>query len=153
MDLVLWRHAEANEADLPSADLSRELTARGLKQAIRMAAWLDRQLPESTKIFSSPAVRTDQTVRTLGRKYKLRNELLPDATVGSLLEVAQWPEVEGTVLLVGHQPSLGNLIAHLLGIESQQCAVKKGAVWWLRTRERAGVQETVLLTVQTPEYL
>jgi phosphohistidine phosphatase len=67
--------------------------------------------------------------------------------------VAQWPEVEGAVLLVGHQPSLGGVIAHLLHFDAEECAVKKGAVWWLRSRERDGHIETVVVTVQTPEYL
>lgn len=156
MDLVLWRHAEAH--DLPGqddalADVARELTPRGAKQAARMAQWLDRQLPESTKIFASPAVRTDQTARCLTRKFKTRAELLPQAGYADLLAVAQWPHYDGTVLLVGHQPSLGAVIAHLLHLEAGQCAVKKGAVWWLRTRERNGQLDTVVVTVQTPEYL
>jgi phosphohistidine phosphatase len=156
MDLVLWRHAEADDRtdqDDTAVDLARELTPRGAKQAARMALWLDRQLPESTKIFASPAVRTDQTVRCLSRKFKTRCELLPQAGYAELLNVAQWPHYDGTVLLVGHQPSLGAVIAHLLRFEEEQCAVKKGAVWWLRTRERNGQLDAVVVTVQTPEYL
>jgi phosphohistidine phosphatase len=156
MDLVLWRHAEAHEqTDLDDtvADLARALTPRGAKQAARMALWLDRQLPESTKIFSSPAVRADQTVRCLTRKFKTRTELQPHAGYLDLLNVAQWPHSDTTVLLVGHQPSLGAVIAHLLGFDAEQCPVKKGAVWWLRSRERNGQLSTVVVTVQTPEYL
>lgn len=156
MDLVLWRHAEAHDlgqACDERADLARELTPRGVKQAARMAAWLDRQLPENTKIFSSPAMRADQTAHALHRKYKSRVELLPSAGYVELLTAAQWPSCEATVMLIGHQPGLGALIAHVLGFEEKLCAVKKGAVWWLRARERAGQLETVLVTVQTPEYL
>jgi phosphohistidine phosphatase len=156
MDLVLWRHAEAYDLEGaldPVADMARELTPRGAKQAARMAGWLDRQLPESTKIFASPALRADQTARTLSRKFKTRSELSPTAQYADLLNVAQWPGSDVTVLLVGHQPSLGALIAHLLHFEAELCAVKKGAVWWLRSRERNGQMETVVVTVQTPEYL
>lgn len=156
MDLVLWRHAEAHDLVDPheaEADLARELTPRGAKQAARMAAWLDRQLPESTKIYASPAVRANQTVRALSRKFKTRPELSPAAQYTELLKVAQWPDGDGTVLLVGHQPSLGALLAHLMQLDSDQCAVKKGAVWWLRTKERNGETQTVVVTVQTPEYL
>jgi phosphohistidine phosphatase len=156
MDLVLWRHAEADERtdqDDATEDLARELTPRGTKQATRMSLWLDRQLPESTKIFASPAVRTEQTVRCLSRKFKTRTELMPNAGYTDLLKVAQWPHSDTTVLLVGHQPSLGAVIAHLLRFEDDQCAVKKGAVWWLRTRERNGKLDSVIVTVQTPEYL
>jgi phosphohistidine phosphatase len=156
MDLVLWRHAEAYDqsgAGDAAVDLARELTPRGTKQAARMAAWLDRQLPESTKVFSSPAVRAEQTARGLARKYKVRSELSPSAQYADLLGVAQWPVGDGTVLLVGHQPGLGALVAYLLGFEAELCAVRKGAVWWLRSRERHGKTETVVVTVQTPEYL
>jgi len=73
MDLILWRHAEAHEAEPGEDDLQRALTPRGRKQAERMSVWLESQLPEGTRILSSPAVRAEQTVRALGRKYKVRD--------------------------------------------------------------------------------
>ena len=77
MDLVLWRHAEAQDWEEGCNDAARKLTSRGEKQAARMAAWLDRQLPEGTRILVSPARRAEQTAQALGRKYKLRPELAP----------------------------------------------------------------------------
>ena len=91
MDLILWRHAEADEAESDTDDLSRALTARGEKQAARMAAWLDRQLPEATRVMASPARRSEQTARALGRKFKLREELKPGGTPQELLQLAMWP--------------------------------------------------------------
>jgi phosphohistidine phosphatase len=70
-----------------------------------------------------------------------------------LLELAQWPHARAPVLLVGHQPTLGQLIAPLLGLAAHECPVKKGAVWWLRYRERDGKPQAVVVTVQTPEML
>lgn len=153
MDLLLWRHAEAHEAQPGQDDLSRALTPRGEKQAARMAAWLDRQLPEGTRILSSPARRTEQTAQALGRRYKLREELGPHATVEQLLQLVQWPEGKGVILLVGHQPVLGQTIARLLSIHGSECSVKKGAVWWLRHRLRDGVSQTTLVSVQSPDVL
>ncbi len=160
MDLILWRHAEAYDlaeglgaASHPDEDMARQLTPRGLKQAARIASWLDRQLPEGTKIYSSAAVRSEQTAKALQRKYKLRNDLNPLASAEQLLSVANWPDSESPVLLVGHQPSLGAVVAHLMGLQASSCNVKKGAVWWLRTRVREGQPHTALVTVQTPEYL
>jgi phosphohistidine phosphatase len=153
MDLILWRHAEAQEALDGGDDLQRPLTARGEKQAARMAGWLDRQLPEGTRIWVSPARRTEQTALALARKYKLRPELAPGCTVEQLLEVAQWPSAKSAVLIVGHQPALGQTIAHLLGLGASECAVRKGAVWWLRTRERDAHFQTVIVSVQSPEVL
>ncbi len=157
MDLILWRHAEAEDPLLDEAqalpDLNRALTQRGEKQALRMAAWLDRQLPEGVRIWVSPARRCEQTALALGRKYKVRNELAPDGTPAQLLEVAQWPMHKYPVLVIGHQPVLGQTIAQLLGLKESECAVKKGSLWWLRNRERDGVSQTVIVTVQSPEVL
>lgn len=153
MDLILWRHAEAHDAEAGDNDLSRTLTPRGDKQAARVAAWLDRQLPDATRVLVSPAVRAEQTARALGRKYKLREELQPGGTVDDLLRLAGWPGGRIPVLVVGHQPTLGQTIARLLGLQDSDCPVRKGAVWWLRSRERDGQVQTVLMTVQTPELL
>ena len=153
MDLVLWRHAEAQEWVEGCDDMARSLTSRGEKQAARVANWLDRQLPEGTRILVSPARRCEQTALVLGRKYKIKAELAPGCSVSQLLELAQWPDAKGTVLVVGHQPTLGQTIAGLIGLTASECAVKKGAVWWLRNRERAALAQTVVVTVQSPEVL
>jgi len=160
MDLILWRHAEAHEHPDPVAGmpgdakvLVRRLTPRGEKQAARMAAWLDRQLPEGARIFSSPASRCEQTAMALGRKFKLREELLPEGDPLALLELVQWPHGRSPVVVVGHQPTLGRVVARLLNLAEDDCSVKKGAVWWLRHRERASGNQTVVVTVQTPELI
>ena len=153
MDLVLWRHAEAQDPLDGQEDMFRGLTGRGEKQAGRMAHWLDRQLPEGTRVLVSPARRCEQTAQALGRKFKTRPELAIGGTVEQLLEAAQWPQGKGAVLIVGHQPVLGQAIARLLGLSASECVVKRGAVWWLRNRERGELSQTVVVTVQSPEVL
>lgn len=153
MDLILWRHAEAVDIELVGDDMERYLTHKGEKQAARMAAWLDRQMPEGTRIWASPAVRTQQTAKALGRKFKTSSALAPLATSQELLDLAGWPAGKGCILVVGHQPTLGQVASQLLGISSGECAVRKGAVWWLRFREREEGGHAVLLSVQCPELL
>jgi phosphohistidine phosphatase len=153
MDLILWRHAEAIDVELVGDDMVRTLTPKGEKQAARMAAWLDRQMPDGVKVWSSPAVRAEQTAKALGRKFKTHAALAPLATVEQLLELVQWPNAKGCVLVVGHQPTLGQTLSKLLGLSDNECAVKKGAVWWLRYRERELGHKTVVVTVQTPDLL
>ena len=158
MDLILWRHAEAEVAEQGGDDLSRPLTKKGERQASRMAAWLDRHLPEGTRVLVSPAERTQQTVAPLGRKFKLRDELVPDTSLDDVLTLLKWhpetgPQSKGPVLLVGHQPYLGQLIARLLGMDESICSVRKGGVWWLRTRLREGRTQTVLLTVASTDFI
>jgi phosphohistidine phosphatase len=153
MDLILWRHAEAIDLDLVGDDMERSLTARGEKQANRMAHWLDRQLPDGAKVIASPAVRAQQTAQALGRKFKTHAALAPLGNCDQLLELVQWPHGKGCVLVVGHQPTLGQAISRLIGLQESECAVKKGAVWWLRHKERDVEGATVVVTVQTPDLL
>ena len=152
MDLVLWRHAEAVERVGDTDDLQRGLTARGERQAARMAAWLDRHLPEGARIWVSPALRTQQTVAPLQRKFKTVATLAPDADVDALLTQVQWPHGKGCHLVVGHQPTLGLTLARLLG-GGEEFAVKKGAVWWLRLRERDFGPQVAVISVQSPDML
>lgn len=153
MDLILWRHAQAQEWVEGCDDMARKLTSRGEKQATRMANWLDRQLPENTRVLVSPARRTEQTAMALNRKYKIRLELAPSANVTQLLELVRWNTRKGTVLVVGHQPTLGQTIAQLVGFSDTECAVRKGAIWWLRSRERGERTQTIVVAVQSPEFL
>lgn len=157
MDLILWRHAEAEDLAATDAsaanDLARSLTARGEKQAARMAGWLDRQLPEGTRILVSPARRCEQTALALSRKYRVRPELAPHGSAEQLLEIVKWPSGRLPVLVVGHQPTLGQAIARLLGLRETECPVRKGGLWWLRSRDRDGQDQTVVVTVQSPETL
>ena len=164
MELILWRHAEAEdeaeqgpssewEPGTGAADMNRCLTARGHKQAVRMANWLDTKLIDTTRVLVSPAMRCEQTVIPLGRKYKICPELAPGANVDDLLRLIQWPGNKLPVLVVGHQPVLAQVVTCLLGFDSQDMVFRKGSVWWLRSRERNGQAQTVVVTVQSTEFL
>jgi phosphohistidine phosphatase len=153
MDLILWRHAEALEMREIRDDLDRGLTPKGERQAQRVAAWLNRQLPASTRVLVSPARRAQQTAAPLDRKVKTVPTLAPEGTVEGLLHAVRWPDAREPVLVVGHQPTLGLAAAYLLAGQPQAWAVRKGAVWWLRARERDGVLQVVLHAVISPELV
>lgn len=153
MDLILWRHAEAFDASQGQADLERALTARGERQAARMAEWLDRRLPAGARVLVSPALRAQQTARALERRFKTVPALAPGESAAMLLAAARWPQADKPVLVVGHQPALGVCAALLLAGIEQPWAVRKGAVWWLRRRERDGLEHVVLHAMQTPQLL
>jgi phosphohistidine phosphatase len=153
MDLILWRHAEAVEVSAGEDDLQRMLTPKGEKQAARMAGWLDRQLPEGTKILCSPALRCQMTAMSLGRKIKVVQNLNPSATPQQVLSNVSWPSARGVTLVVGHQPWLGQTIAQLLKLPQGECSVRKGALWWLHYREREQNAQTVVVTVQSPDLM
>jgi phosphohistidine phosphatase len=151
MDLILWRHAEALEMREVQDDLDRALTPKGERQALRMAEWLNRHLPASTRVLASPARRAQQTAAALDRRVKTLPALAPDGTVEDLLHAARWPESREPVLVVGHQPTLGLTAAYLLAGQPLAWVMRKGAVWWLRAREREGVRQVVLHAVMAPE--
>ena len=134
-------------------DLDRALTPKGERQAHRMAAWLNKQLPSSTRVLVSPARRAQQTAAALDRKFKTMPALAPDATVEGLLHAVRWPDAREPVLVIGHQPTLGLVAGYLLSGQPQAWAVRKGAAWWLRAREREGQLQIVLHAVVSPELV
>ncbi|MBI1174103.1 MAG: histidine phosphatase family protein [Sideroxydans sp.] len=150
MELILWRHAEAEDG-VP--DIGRALTGKGHKQAEKMAAFLRSRLPQDTRILVSPAKRTQQTVHALTKYFDTEPAIAPGAAPRAILDTAGWPEAGGSVLVVGHQPSLGQTAAMLLGEPATCFSVKKGSVWWLSRREREGDFQTNLRLVISPEFL
>ena len=150
MDLILWRHAEAEPGE---PDLGRRLTAKGIKQAERMAAWLDSHLPDTTKVLVSPADRAQQTALALKRKFRVVSELAPGASAADVLRVAGWPDGREPVLVVGHQPTLGECAASLLAGAEQAWSVRKAAVWWLTNRVRDGNASVVLKVAIGPDFV
>jgi phosphohistidine phosphatase len=149
MDLILWRHAQAEDSE---PDAARALTAKGRRQAKKMAAWLDRNLPPDCRILCSPARRTVQTADALGRKYRLHADLGLAGDPKRILELANWPAGPEPVLLIGHQPVLGRLAALLVhGVEADW-TIRKGAAWWIAQRERNGEPEVYLKAVMSPQF-
>jgi phosphohistidine phosphatase len=132
MDLILWRHADAEEG---YPDLARSLTAKGHKQAETMAKWLRSRLPKDVSILVSPATRAQQTAQALTSHYHTVKQIAPGADYTAILEAAGWPHGKGTVLIVGHQPTLGEAVAWLLSSEPGQWHIKKAGVWWLGRRD------------------
>ena len=148
MDILLWRHAEAEDG-MP--DAKRKLTARGRKQAKQVARWLRKRLPADTRILASPAIRAVQTAQALELPFETGNKLGTGANAAGLLGAAGWPPARGTVLMVGHQPTLGHAAALLLTGDAADWSVRKGALWWFTYRIRNGNAETLLRAVIAPD--
>jgi phosphohistidine phosphatase len=150
VDLILWRHAEAEPGE---PDLGRRLTSKGLKQAERMGDWLDLHLPGSARILASPADRAQQTALGLKRKFKTVDDLAPAAPVAALLAAANWPAAREPVVIIGHQPTLGAVASFLLAGNEANWPVRKGAVWWLSNRDRSGPAAVVLRVAIGPDFV
>jgi phosphohistidine phosphatase len=154
MDLILWRHAEAQDADGKIPDAKRRLTARGEKQARKMGAWLRDRLPRETCVLVSPTERTQQTAHALGLPFEIEPKIGVGADPVDIIAAAGWPAEHPktkAVIVVGHQPTLGRLAALLLSGEEADWTVKKGAVWWFSNRTRESETQTVLRAMVNPD--
>lgn len=152
MELILWRHAEAEPGE---PDHGRKLTAKGEKQARRVAEWLHTRLPQTAKIYVSPARRAQQTAQALAEisHYKVRTleELAPGATAAEVLAAADWPKSKAAIVIVGHQPTLGLVASELLSGQPLDWSIKKGGLWWLSQRDDDDGKQTVLRAVTNPD--
>lgn len=158
MELILWRHADAGEPlPDPQIDITRRLSARGRKQAARMAAWLSARLPERYLLISSPAPRALETAEALGGKLRLDERLSPGASGGDVLQVAGWPHgVDGRprhCVIVGHQPALGQAAVWALCGLDTQWALKKAAILWLVARPEAPERPVLLRAAIGPDLV
>ena len=142
MDLVLWRHADAEDG-IP--DEARRLTAKGRKQAKKMAAWLAERLPAGYRVIVSPAARTRETAAALTEQAVIEKAVSTAATPQDVLKAVGWPEGSGVIVVVGHQPTLGAVAALALTGEAQAWSVKKGAIWWIARDDDGDVQVRAVL--------
>jgi len=147
MELILWRHADAEDG-VP--DEERRLTSKGEKQAQRIAAWLKERLPKDAVVLASTARRARETAQALTRKYETCSDIGTSATPQSVLKAAGWPRGNGTVVVVGHQPTLGQVAALVLIGRADGWSVKKGALWWFESRDRGDV---IVRAVISPDML
>jgi len=147
MELILWRHADAEDG---YPDAERQLTAKGLNQAKRMAAWLNKHLPDDAVVLASPALRAQQTARALDREFTTCAAIAPGAEPDAVLKAAHWPRTVRTTLIVGHQPTLGHTASLLLTGAEGELGIKKAAVWWISGSKRGACS---LLAVMTPGML
>jgi phosphohistidine phosphatase len=148
MKLILWRHAEAEEG---TPDVERKLTAKGEKQARKIAKWLKAHLDEPVRLLASPAQRAQQTAQALGEKIETKNELGVGSSATRILHATGWPKGQGTVVVVGHQPALGQLAALILSGQEADWNIKKGAIWWFETGKQEDESATYLRVVLAPK--
>lgn len=151
MDILLWRHAEAEDG---SDDLLRALTPKGQEQAATMARWIRRHGPEPLTVLVSPAQRARETAAPLGCPVQLREELAPGHGAGELIQTCLdegGPDgASRAILVVGHQPTLGQAAACWMTGHHSDWNIKKGALWWLVLTGRPDAPQVHLKAVMEP---
>lgn len=119
--LLLLRHAKSSWKIPDRPDFERPLNGRGQEAAPLMGRHLRRQKIEPSLILCSPAERARQTAALFVEAARLGSELRYDeriyeASAQRLLEVVtQADETADTVMLVGHNPGLEELLLLLTG--------------------------------------
>lgn len=137
MELILWRHADAEDG---ADDMARRLTPKGEQQAQAMAKWLRAHLQGQYTLLASPAVRAQQTALALATPITEKT-LAPGASVAAIVKAAE--KHRGIVIVVGHQPDLGRAAAQLVANARAEWSVEKGAVWWLAGEAPARIKAVV----------
>jgi phosphohistidine phosphatase len=153
-ELIVWRHAHALDAEIGQDDMERELSDKGRQQAKKMAHWLEQKLAPDCLIFVSPSVRTLATIAPLQRPYTVTSELAPDSSVDRILKLIDWPNYSGQIMIVGHQPSLGDLVSQLMFNSVSKYAIRKACLNWIAQKNDAQDQiKTYIKAVMSPELL
>ncbi len=152
MDLILWRHAEA---EYGFDDLNRKLTVKGQRQAEKMAKWLTRQVRgRKVQLIASGARRSQQTLAAFSKDFLVESRLNPGASAAAYFNCCGWPSNwDGVVIVVGHQPEIGRVASLALTGREVEWSVKKGAIWWLQQHAGPGGLQTTLRAMMTPQML
>ncbi len=156
MILYVMRHAEAVEGSTALQDQWRYLTEKGRSTAGKMSSLIARQGPKTRLTITSPLTRAVQTAEIVARKACRRNvivaseRLLPGAEVDELVSYLKGNEDARRVMLVGHEPQLGLLVATLLGRSDDAIGLKKGACVALELDQRHKDKPAVFLWYQMP---
>jgi phosphohistidine phosphatase len=133
-EIYLVRHAiAADRGDEWPDDSKRPLTDRGMTRFAEAVRGLDKLGVAVDEIFTSPLVRAKQTADLVSAglpgkpQVKTLDALSPGNTPSAVMEQVSRAARHRRIALVGHEPGLGELAAHLLGAR-RPLAFKKGGV-------------------------
>ena len=133
MILYVMRHAEAVEGSDTLHDEWRYLTEKGRLAVRKVTSTISKYSPKPRLTITSPLTRAVQTAEIAAEKACRKNVvvaselLLPGADISALVGHIKSCKDAKRIMLVGHEPHLGCLVATLLGHEENTILMKKGA--------------------------
>lgn len=133
MKLYVMRHAEAIERNGTLQDVWRYLTEKGRTDAEKVASSVVRNGPKPRLTITSPLTRAVQTAEIAAAKACRKNVvvaselLLPGGDINELATYLKGCGDSRRVMVVGHEPQLGQLVELLLGLENSGLVLKKGS--------------------------
>ncbi len=146
MMLLIMRHGKAEEKRPGIRDEERRLTEKGRKDVEHVA----KIMPfKPSKIYSSPMLRAIETAEIISRIYNVNYEVLAELLPEKLsINALKKLKLEENTLLIGHAPSIEELISGLIG--GGKVKLKAGAIAGLEIEELAsgGAKLVFLITPQ-----
>jgi len=133
MKLYIMRHAEAVEGTDTLQDEWRYLTEKGRTATKATSSTIAKNGPKTRLTITSPLPRAVQTAEIAADKACRKNVvvantlLLPEGDISELVMFLKSHKGAKPVMLVGHEPQLGSLVANLLGREDGTISLKKSA--------------------------
>jgi phosphohistidine phosphatase len=146
MNLYVLRHASAGTRRAnPVIDVKRPLDKEGKHQCILVGSFLNSLKVQFDLIVSSPLKRAQQTAAFVGTEVGYEAEIMitdalsPEASVQQFLHLVDSFEGQENVLLVGHNPNIGCLLASLFSNGKPNLRLRKGAIARVDYTRRPGV--------------
>jgi phosphohistidine phosphatase len=160
--LLLLRHAKSSWKDTGLQDFDRPLNGRGRKSAEMIGRFIKKQRVAPDLLLSSPAIRARETIETIMKTAKLPAELRYDQRIYEagplrLLEVvSQIEEEHSTVLLVGHNPGMEELLRLLTDRVEHMATgtlakIDLKAAGWSKVLEGKGSLDWIVKPKELPE--
>lgn len=150
--LFLLRHGEAGFAE--GTDHDRALTSRGIEQLQRLGASIAPSVQQIDLVLCSTAQRTRQTAEILNEYVPFEQvdylKVIYEGNMSVLLDLlSKVPDTVSSCLLVGHNPIISLLLAHLSGDTYQSMAPGTFAqlTMLLDSWELTGINSFELLSV------
>jgi phosphohistidine phosphatase len=159
--VVLLRHGTALDRATPGIadDASRPLTRQGKKEARNAGRAIKALGLKTDRVLTSPMLRALETATIaavqlgLEKKLEITGELAPGGALEAAAARLSAFKEGSVVLLVGHEPFLSSLAAHLLGAGGASIALKKGGALVLRSRGSGEGRTYSLESLLTPSQL
>lgn len=132
MNLFLLRHAEA--VPEASSDAERPLTERGAKQARAVGRFCRDHGILPDLVLSSPLVRARETARVVAgalqlvERVKIEDFLKPGMSVETAISSLEKYGDRTSIMMVGHEPDLGELASALLGSGKESVHIRKATL-------------------------
>ena len=127
LSLMLLRHAKSSWADTGQADLDRPLNDRGKRSAVAVGRYMASHGLVPQLVLCSPARRARETWSLAAKELKTSPVVLVAAEIydfgdgKALMEcLRREAGAAQSVLLVGHNPSIGGLAQNLIGTGSRK---------------------------------